>query len=86
MRFLAALLAVMLLLPALANARSDFRPKDQETVFVPVTIDGAPVRLAMRFYLPPGEGPFPTLIFHHGSTGRGDDPKRFESFQEPPGR
>jgi pimeloyl-ACP methyl ester carboxylesterase len=44
---------------------------------VPVTVDGETVRLAMRVYRPGGDGPFPTLVFNHGSTGTGRDPARF---------
>ena len=44
---------------------------------VPVTVDGEQVRLAVITYRPAGNGPFPTLIFHHGSTGRGTDPSLF---------
>ncbi len=44
---------------------------------VPVTVDGEQVRLATITYKPAGTGPFPTLIFHHGSTGRGNDPAAF---------
>ena len=49
----------------------------QEIRMVPVSIDGEAVRLAMRVYQPPGAGPFPTLVFNHGSTGTGRDPARF---------
>lgn len=41
---------------------------------VPVTIDGATVKLATIVYKPAGVGPFPTLIFHHGATAGGRDP------------
>ena len=44
---------------------------------VPVTIDGEQVKLATITYKPDGGGPFPVLIFHHGSTGRGTDPSIF---------
>ena len=44
---------------------------------VPVTVDGEAVKLALITYKPAGTGPFPTLIFHHGSTGRGNDPSSF---------
>lgn len=44
---------------------------------MPVTVDGESVKLALITYKPPGNGPFPTLIFHHGSTGRGNDPNLF---------
>jgi dienelactone hydrolase len=49
----------------------------QELRLVPVTVDGEAVRLAMRVYQPAGDGPFPTLLFNHGSTGHGRDPARF---------
>lgn len=50
---------------------------------VPVTIDGEHVKLATITHKPPGNGPFPTLIFHHGSTGRGRDPALFERPYDP---
>jgi dienelactone hydrolase len=49
----------------------------QERSLVPVTVDGESVKLALVTYKPEGPGPFPTLIFHHGSTGRGNDPSLF---------
>lgn len=36
---------------------------------MPVTVDGEQVKLAVLTYKPAGDGPFPTLVFHHGSTG-----------------
>lgn len=50
---------------------------------VPVTIDGERVKLATVTYKPSGDGPFPTLIFHHGSTGRGRNPALFERLYDP---
>ena len=50
---------------------------------VPVTIDGEAVKLATITYKPDGPGPFPTLIFHHGSTGRGTDPPLFARPYDP---
>jgi dienelactone hydrolase len=44
---------------------------------VPVTVDGQAVRLEMRIYRPAANGPAPTLVFNHGSTGLGLDPRRF---------
>lgn len=38
---------------------------------------GQPVRLEVVIFKPPGAGPFPTVVFNHGSTGRGDDPALF---------
>jgi dienelactone hydrolase len=46
----------------------------QDVSMVPVRVDGESVRLAMRIYKPAGAGPAPTLVFNHGSTGRGNDP------------
>ena len=50
---------------------------------VTVTIDGEQVKLATITYKPAGAGPFPTLIFHHGSTGRGTDPLAFSRPYDP---
>ena len=46
---------------------------------VPLSIAGEDVRLAVRIFTPDGEGPFPTLIFHHGSTGRGTSSDAFST-------
>ncbi|WP_428672523.1 alpha/beta hydrolase family protein [Reyranella sp.] len=50
---------------------------------VPVFIDGEQVKLAVITYKPAGDGPFPTLVFHHGSTGRGDNPSYFAHPSDP---
>jgi dienelactone hydrolase len=50
---------------------------------VPVTVDGEQVELATITYKPAGDGPFPTLILHHGSTGRGRDPALFARPSDP---
>src|SRR4029077_10971111 len=55
----------------------------QERTMVPVTVDGEQVKLAVITYKPAGAGPFPTLIFHHGSTGRGVDPTIFARPYDP---
>jgi hypothetical protein len=49
----------------------------QETSMAPVSVDGQTVRLEMRIYKPATAGPVPTLVFNHGSTGRGRDPSLF---------
>ena len=49
----------------------------QEPRMVPVTIDNEQVRLEMRVYAPTADRPVPTLVFNHGSTGRGTDPRVF---------
>jgi len=55
----------------------------QQRAMVPVVLDGETVKLATITYRPPGNGPFPTLIFHHGSTGSGTDLKLFAVPYEP---
>jgi hypothetical protein len=46
-----------------------------------ISPDGLPVDrapwLAVRIYKPAIAGPAPTLVFKHGSTGRGNDPSLF---------
>jgi pimeloyl-ACP methyl ester carboxylesterase len=49
----------------------------QETSMVPVMVDGQTVHLEMRIYKPSTEAKAPTLVFNHGSTGRGRDPSLF---------
>lgn len=39
--------------------------------------DGRPICLEMVTYKPLGTGPFPTLLFNHGSTGMGNDAATF---------
>jgi len=36
-----------------------------------------PVELEVVLFRPLGDGPFPTVVFHHGSTGNGSDPSLF---------
>jgi dienelactone hydrolase len=55
----------------------------QERTMMPVSVDGEQVRLAFITYKPQGAGPFPTLIFHHGSTGSGTEPSRFPQTFDP---
>jgi predicted alpha/beta-fold hydrolase len=49
----------------------------QDITMIPVTVDGETIQLAMRIYKPTSAGPAPTLVFNHGSTGRGTDPSIF---------
>ena len=65
---LAALLAA---LPVMAQVRVD------ERIPTPLTENGKPVSMEVVTYKPRGEGPFPALLFLHGSTGRGDNPSYF---------
>jgi len=39
--------------------------------------EGKPIRLEVVIKKPSGSGPFPLLVFNHGSTGRGTDPNLF---------
>ena len=71
---LAAILAVLSVFPGFAG---DKAARAQERVMMPLTIDGEQVRLATIIYRPAGTGPFPVLIFHHGSSGGGRDPSTF---------
>jgi len=48
-----------------------------ERIPTPFIEKGKPVTLEAVVVKPRGSGPFPTLLFLHGSTGRGDDPQRF---------
>jgi dienelactone hydrolase len=51
--------------------------KEATATRLPVTIDGERVTMEFRVYKPAGDGPFPTVVFNHGSTGRGSDPSLF---------
>lgn len=48
-----------------------------EHIPTPWQQDGRAQTLEMVVYRPPGAGPFPTLVFNHGSTGEGDRPELF---------
>ena len=43
----------------------------------PFVENGRPVELEVVLFKPPGEDRFPTLVFHHGSTGNGSNPSLF---------
>lgn len=47
--------------------------------FIKTTLveDGKPIQLELLISKPQGVGPFPVVIFNHGSTGRGDRPDLF---------
>lgn len=48
-----------------------------EITEMPLMEDGKPVRLQFIYRRPSGNGPFPLLIFNHGSTGTGRDKSLF---------
>jgi dienelactone hydrolase len=43
----------------------------------PFVESGQAVTLEVVIFRPPGRGPFPAVMFNHGSTGNGDDPSQF---------
>ncbi|MGE0355710.1 MAG: alpha/beta hydrolase family protein [Burkholderiales bacterium] len=54
-----------------------FAVRATERAATPFSEGGNPVTLEVVVYRPFGAGPFPAVIFHHGSTGNGDDPSLF---------
>ena len=71
---------------AITGSAAQAAPKTiYEQSMVPLSLGGGQLRLAVRVYRPEGAGPFPTLIFHHGSTGRGNKPRLFSQFWPPVG-
>lgn len=54
-----------------------FAERSVERVATPWSDAGTPVTLEMVVYRPMQGGPYPTIIFHHGSTGNGDNPALF---------
>lgn len=50
-----------------------------QTVWIPMQDNGlfgsTPIKLEATLYKPPGDGPFPVVIFNHGSTGPGMIPR-----------
>lgn len=61
------------------------QPLQRSVVRVPTPFveNGAPVTLEMVIYKPEGAGPFPTVVFNHGSTGIGNDPTLFKQTWAP---
>lgn len=61
----------LVLLPAIAGLAHAEVVGD--TVWIPMREAGADgdrtIRLEATLYMPPGQGPFPVVIFHHGSSG-----------------
>ncbi|MEJ2513678.1 MAG: CocE/NonD family hydrolase [Gammaproteobacteria bacterium] len=48
-----------------------------ERANTPFVEDGRAVELEVVLFKPAGDGPFPTVLFNHGSTGDGSDPSLF---------
>lgn len=53
--------------------------KITDRIPTPFIESGKPVTLEVVIYKPQGTGPFPALMFNHGSTGSGDNPATFVS-------
>lgn len=58
----------------------------QESRPVPLVLDGQTVKIELVVHKPPGNRKFPTLVFNHGSTGRGNNPSAFQTRLGPPVR
>ena len=67
----------------LVLAASSFRPVGAIEMRAPLTVDGETLLFVLRVYTPEGKGPFPSVIFHHGSTGSGRDPSLFPNPFDP---
>ncbi len=55
-----------------------YATRKTERAATPFFEDGQPVSLEVVIFQPLGPGPYPALMFHHGSTGNGDDPALFK--------
>jgi dienelactone hydrolase len=54
-----------------------FAIMSNERIQTPYTENGESVSLEVVLFKPPVDGRYPTIVFHHGSTGDGSDPSRF---------
>jgi dienelactone hydrolase len=54
-----------------------FAVQVDQQVATPFTENGQPVSLEVVLFKPLADGRYPTIAFHHGSTGDGSDPSRF---------
>lgn len=59
------------------NGIIDFGIATTRMLETSLTENGARVRLETVIFRPPGEGPFPLLVFNHGSTGTGENKRLF---------
>lgn len=72
----------MLLATVIGTLSCGLEPSDAQIVTterISTTLQeaGVPVSLEMVIHKPTGPGPFPVVVFNHGSTGNGDDPTLF---------
>jgi dienelactone hydrolase len=59
------------------NACRAFAVRSSARAPTPFVEGGQAVTLEVVIYRPLGAGPFPAVMFNHGSTGNGDDPSQF---------
>lgn len=62
-------------LPAAAQQEARVEP---QPVKLPLVMDGKPVEVAAHLYKPPGDGPFPLVIYSHGRSGNPAERARLE--------
>ena len=64
---------------AIVSLQAAAQPPDPAREFIGTSLieDGKPIQLELLVRRPDGPGPFPTVVFNHGSTGRGDTPESF---------
>ncbi len=60
------------------NACRAFAVRSVARATTPFIEAGMPITLEVVIYRPFGPGPFPAVMFNHGSTGNGDDPAQFK--------
>jgi hypothetical protein len=70
-------LVCLLLATLVSQAAAQTGSITSEMIATSLVEDAKPVRLELLVRKPDGAGPFPTVVFNHGSTGRGDNPARF---------
>jgi pimeloyl-ACP methyl ester carboxylesterase len=63
----------------LSRPNAEQQQRINERVPTRMVEGGEAISLEMVTFRPGGRGPFPTLVFHHGSTGDGNDPSLFTS-------
>ena len=59
------------------NTKIEATQYSSELIKTPLVENGKPIRLHFIVHKPKGEGPFPVLVFNHGSTGHGTNPDDF---------
>jgi dienelactone hydrolase len=70
-------LKIFLVLSVFVLATAHAQERVVERAPTPFVEDGKSVSLEVVLYRPAGNGPFPLLVFNHGSTGRGNDRSLF---------